>query len=176
MSDPYLRHDGSNRDDMFICVLCSTGSMHRKNIRGHLDGWWHRLKLQHEGLKERALKVDSLSNQIERLGHIRWKEHIKAALYDYVFNTDQDVHDIPSSIKQQLEKYTKAEKTSLLELAVWKASCLWFDGSGSFNAMQDILDQWAMDDRFDPVAYKTARRFTGSVAVIMRCVIPFLDD
>eukprot|EP00579_Thalassiosira_antarctica_P022045 CAMPEP_0201986592 /NCGR_PEP_ID=MMETSP0904-20121228/91241_1 /ASSEMBLY_ACC=CAM_ASM_000553 /TAXON_ID=420261 /ORGANISM="Thalassiosira antarctica, Strain CCMP982" /LENGTH=59 /DNA_ID=CAMNT_0048540639 /DNA_START=274 /DNA_END=453 /DNA_ORIENTATION=- len=40
--------------------------------------------------------------------------------------------------------------------------------------MQDILDRWAMDEIFDPVAYKAERRFTGSVAVIMEGVIKFL--
>lgn len=53
-----------------------------------------------------------------------------------------------------MKKYEKLEETSLLELAAWKASCLWFDGSLNFHTMQDILDQWAMDDNFDPVAYK----------------------
>lgn len=77
---------------------------------------------------------------------------------------------------EQLEKYCKLEKISLLELAVWRASCLWFDGSRSFDTMQDILDQWAMDESFDPVAYKAERRFTSSVAVIMRGVLQYLDD
>ena len=44
----------------------------------------------------------------------------------------------------------------------------------NFYTMQDILDQWAMDESFDLVAYKAERRFTGSVAVIMKGVIPFL--
>ena len=100
---------------------------------------------------------------------------MKAELYDYIFTTQQVVGELPSLIKQQLEKYTKLEKTSLLELAVWKASCLWFDGSMDFHTMQDILDQWAMDEIFDPAAYKVERRFTASVAVIMKGVIKFLE-
>ena len=99
---------------------------------------------------------------------------MKAELYDHIFTNQQvKVENIPSSIKQQLKKYTKLEKTSLLELAVWKASCLWFDGSMSFHTMQGILDQCAMEESFDPVAYKAERRFTGSVAV--RVVIRFLE-
>ena len=83
---------------------------------------------------------------------------------------------VPASITQQLDKYTKMEKTSLLELAVWRASCLWFDGSRNFDTMQDILDTWAMDESFDPTAYKNERRFTSNVAVIVQGVIQYLND
>ena len=58
---------------------------------------------------------------------------------------------------------------------MWKASCSWFDGSQNFHTMQDILDQWTMDSRFDPTAYKAERRFTGNVAVIMRGVLGYLE-
>ena len=74
-------------------------------------------------------------------------------LCDAIFDSG-NLSSIPSSIQQLMKKYEKLEETSLLELAAWKASCLWFDGSLNFHTMQDILDQWAMDDNFDPVAYK----------------------
>ena len=45
----------------------------------------------------------------------------------------------------------------------------------SFHTMQGILDRWAIDESFDPVAYKAERRFTGSVAVITKGVIKFLE-
>lgn len=98
---------------------------------------------------------------------------MKELLYDHVFMNARRPEDL-SSIEKQLHRYLLLEKTSLLEQAVWRASCLWFDGSGSFNTMQDIIDQWAMDGSFDPTAYKNERRFTSSVAVIMRGVIQFL--
>jgi hypothetical protein len=96
---------------------------------------------------------------------------MKELLYDHVFTNRGRSEDL-SSIEMQLHRYLMLEKTSLLEHAVW--SCLWFDGSGSFHTMQDILDQWAMDGNFDPTAYKNERRFTSSVAVIMRGAIQFL--
>ena len=50
-----MRHDGSDRDDMYICVICPTGSMHKKTIQSHLDRGKH-----HERLKEIASKVDGI--------------------------------------------------------------------------------------------------------------------
>ena len=161
MSDPILRHDGSGCYDMYICVVCNTGNMHKHTIRSHLNGHGHKSNFL-------------LKSEIESLGLLRWRQHMKAELYDHFFTTQQVV-GIPTSIRQQLEKYTMLEKISLLELAVWKASCLWFDGSMSVHTMQDILDQWAIYESFDPAAYKHERRFTGSVAIIMRGVIKFLE-
>ena len=83
-------------------------------------------------------------------------------LCDYLLQNETDT--IPDSIEELLKKYNKLERISLLELAVWKASCLWFDGSDmNFHSMQDILDQWAMDETFDPARYKANRRFTSNV-------------
>ena len=101
---------------------------------------------------------------------------MKELLFDHIFTNQAHAceNGIPSPIQQQLMKYTMLEKTSLLELAVWKASCLWFDDSMHFYTMQDILDRWAMYESFDPVAYKADRRFTISIAVIVKGVIQFL--
>ena len=162
---------------MVICVLCNTGSMHRKIVRSHLNGCHHQLNLSSERLIERTKKVRVTcpATEIEKLGLLRWRQQIKADIHDYIFDSSDVVHEVPSSVTHQLQKYTKLEKISLLELAVWKASCLWFDGSLSFRTMQDILDQWAIDKSFDPVTYKAERRFTSSTAVIMRGVLQFLE-
>ena len=183
MGDQYIRHDGSDRNDMFICLICNTGSMHEKVLSSHCNGCGHKFSLRHERLKDRARRVDGgtqftkgkyMHSRINSLGLLSWRQDIKEKLYDYIFDEGEFVFDIPFSIERQLEKYQMLEKTSLLELAVWKASCLSFDGSMNFHTMQDILDQWAMDESFDPAAYKQERRFNGSMAVIMRCVLPFL--
>ena len=85
------------------------------------------------------------------------------------------VNGVPPSVDKLLETYTKYERTSLLELAVWKASCLWLDGSQNFHTMQDIVDQWTMNSRFDPTAYKEERRYTGNDSVIMLGVLSYLE-
>ena len=183
MSDPHIRHDGSDRDDMFICLICRTGSMHRNQLQSHLDGFSHRQSLRDECLKDRAKRVDGalIMYQIESLGlPLKWTRHIKAELCNYIFDSGLDVSrvidgSIPSSLQRLMKKYKKLEETSLLELASWKASCLWFDGSLNFHTMQDILDQWAMDENFDPVAYKAERRFTRDVSVIVRGVMAYLE-
>ena len=41
--------------------------------------------------------------------------------------------------------------------------------------MQEILDQWTIDETFDPVAYKAERRYDGNVVVIMKLVIEYLN-
>lgn len=101
-----------------------------------------------------------------------WKRHVKSELLDYVLQNKPD--GFIATVKAQVEEYARLEKTSLLELAIWRASCLHFDGSRNFHTMQDILDQWALNESFDPTEYKFERRFTGCVAVIMRSVISFL--
>lgn len=159
--------------------------MHLNQVSSHLSGSKHCTNVRHKNYEDRmtarAVEVDRsdvLRKQIKSLGLPRWRHHLKAELYEYILDNqrqvDQVVRGIPSSIQKQLKKYIKLEQTSLLELAVWKASCLWFDGSQSFHTMQDILDQWTVDERFDPAAYKSERRYTSSVAVIMHSVIQFL--
>ena len=189
MSDQYLQKEPSTRHGMFVCVLCNTGNMNRKNANSHLRGLTHRLAVNREQfnarLKQRAVhankKMDCplfgcIRPKMDTLGLPRWRHHIKAELCDYILIDNRgDVDDVPPSIERLLQRYTKYEKTSLLELAVWKASCLWFDESQTFPTMQDISDQWAMDENFDPNAYKKKRRFAGNVAVIMRGVVEYLE-
>jgi len=176
----YLRLlDESGRKDMFVCVLCNTGSMQRKNAEMHLNGSRHSQALESERFKERlgdraltTMNMWDVKSQVRNLGLPSWRHHIKAKLYEYIFAEDMQPLN---SIHELLRKYTKLEKTSLLELAVWKARCLWLDGSQSFNTMQDILDQWTIDENFDPAAFKAERRYASNVAVIMRGVVQFLE-
>ena len=170
---------------MYICFLCNTGSMHEKQLGSHLRGSAHRQALTNEQVKERLHRrtenanvlMKRLTASIEQLTLPKWRNHVKAELCDYVFCDQSDtVQPVPDSIDKLLKKYIKLEKISLLELAVWKYSCLWFDGSINFQTMQDILDQWAVDENFDPSKYKAERRFTSSVPVIMKGVLQFLDE
>ena len=173
----FIFPDGSGKADQYICMICRTGSMHRKTVPSHIKGLGHKRSKRAEFLKRRASCVDDKARlwheQIKDLGLPYWRAHMKELLYDHVFMNRGCPGNL-SSIEKQLHRYLMIEKTSLLELAAWKASCLWFDGSGSFNTMQDILDHWAIDDNFDPTAYKNERRFTSSVAVILRGVTQFL--
>jgi len=91
-------------------------------------------------------------------------------------SSDIESGDVPDSIGRRLKKCVKLETTSLLELAVWRASCLWLDGSESFGTMQNILDQYAIERSFYPFQYKAERRYTSSTSVIMRGVVLFFGD
>lgn len=105
MSDPHIRHDGSDRYDMLICLICRTGSMHRNQLQSHLDGFSHRQSLRDECLKDRAKRVDGalIMYQIESLGlPLKWTRHIKAELCNYIFDSGLEVSrvidgSIPSS-------------------------------------------------------------------------------
>jgi hypothetical protein len=110
---------------------------------------------------------------MKQLGLLRWRMHIKELLYDYA--TDFENCEDIDTICCELKKYEKMERLSLLELAVWKTSCLSFDGSKDFRSMQDILDLWTLDETFDPVEYKRQCRYSGKLAVILRGVMTFID-
>ena len=173
MNEHHLRlYKRSGHSDRFVCVTCGPSSrdlqtklcragIHahtRASLAGQLDDCYQTWQLEHGRWKERARDtnhnlyrdVDS-KRPIGTLGLFRWK------------------------IDRQIEKHLKLKKTSLLEFAVWKVSCLWLDGSMSFSTMQEILDQRMIGESFDPVTYKQERRLTGSVSAIMHGVVEFLE-
>lgn len=169
--DPCLRSDGLR--GTYFCILCNAGGIRasRGAVRSHLAGREHR-----RGLREERARV---GDEIRQLGLVKWRLHVKEMWFAHpsFFDSVREGGGgggVPYSIKRTLRMYTNIERTSLLELAVWKASCLWFDGSGRFETMQDIIEWQTVYKAFDPVSYKNDRRFTSSVAVIMRLVLEFL--
>lgn len=159
----------------FRCTLCVTGYMFKKSMKAHVRGSNHLAKLSKARMKEELVtrrKCAALyAMKADLLPHPRWRAHIKAKLFDYMCG---NITDLAAMMTLEFKKFNKMEKSSLLELAVWKASCLHFDGSLNFHTMQDILDQWALDQTFNPATYKAERRYTSNVAVIMQSVVSFL--
>ena len=175
------RHD----DGTFRCLLCDTGRMNINNARGHINGGNHRWRKKETVQKEfvfiRVNVQRLLRPHIAMLDLAIWRMHVKAEILDSIDAQDSiQVSSAPSeriwmNALNLLAKYEKIERISLLELAVWRASCLSFDGCMDFDTMQDILDRWAMDEDFDPVEYKKQRRYSSQVAVVIREVLPFLS-
>lgn len=68
------------------------------------------------------------------------------------------------------------ERVVALELAVWRASCLQFDGK--FASMQEVLEFESSTSvgAFDAHAYKVDRRVRSGADTIVREVIPFLEN
>jgi hypothetical protein len=67
------------------------------------------------------------------------------------------------------------ERACVLELAVWRASCLRFDAR--FSCMREALDDAASGalSPFDARAYKVERRIRSGADIIVRGVISFLE-
>ncbi|CAJ1954607.1 unnamed protein product [Cylindrotheca closterium] len=122
--------------------------------------------------------------RISSLGLARWRHHVQELLLQHILTQwdwetgtrpcDTQICAIPKSILNQLERYERMETESLMELVAWKVNCLILDGSGHFDSMQEIVDQWALDDDFDPVEYKRQRRLPSNVGVILTSVSAFL--
>jgi len=115
--------------------------------------------------------LKDMSNQLlsSSFVHTPWKARVNTLLGNYIM-----AESSYAEVENQINKFLQLERTSLLELAVWRASCLDFDGSGPFNTMQDIDDKSVAGEGHEPAAYKSERRFSGSVAVIMQGVLQFL--
>jgi hypothetical protein len=104
--------------------------------------------------------------RIDRLGLEQWKiwakNDMEAALKSLTDSQKSDKKTkqefVRRMVNEMLEKYEKMERTSLLELAVWKAK---------FLSMQEI-------EGFDPVEYRRDCRITSGADVIVRGVLRYL--
>lgn len=66
------------------------------------------------------------------------------------------------------------ERVHALELAVWRASCLQF---GKYKTMKEAIEHEARQaNGLGTLGYKRARRIQSGTDVIVRDVIPFLED
>lgn len=113
-----------------------------------------------------AETVKSLSPRVEKLSLIKWRRHVNDEMLKYVMAnvSIEQVHSL-------LSKYEKWEQLALLELIVWKHCCL---SDGRFDSMQAIEDYWALDQSFDPMAYKREARLSGAAGSIISCIQSFL--
>lgn len=114
---------------------------------------------------------------MERRGLDLWKTDINSLVgsmndaYERDFTTRDKLEMICESITEFMER------VFVLELAVWRASCLQFDTK--FAAMQEVLDYESAnstDGSFDAHAYKAERRVRSGADAIVREVIPFLEN
>jgi hypothetical protein len=118
-------------------------------------------------------------NLMERRGLDFWKTDIKCLVksmtdsYERDFSTRDKLDMICESITEFMER------VFVLELAVWRASCLQFDTK--FATMQEVLEFESAKSvdggtTFDAHAYKVDRRVRSGADAIVREVIPFLED
>jgi hypothetical protein len=172
---PYIQE--WSKGDKWQCDLCSTGVMwSARSARKHCSGKRHRRlhSILEASRKEEARKlemsdklrqVQEVSPRVEKLGSEKWIWHVNDALLRYMTS----IQPINVALGLLL-KYELMARLSLLELAIWKASCL---SDCQFDTMQDIED-WALNGSFHPADYKQEKRAISGVHVIITLILPFL--
>ena len=126
-----------------------------------------------------------LCGRMERKGINLWKIEMKSLLksmtettHERSFTTRDKLDMVCESIQQFMER------VFVLELAVWRASCLKFDAR--FGSMEEVLEHESQllllendggDDLvLDVHGYKVDRRIMSGADVVIHHVIPFLED
>lgn len=118
-----------------------------------------------------------LGGRIQQLGLQRWREGVEQ-LIDIMSEDDEwgEKSRKMQQIFQRLWTYEKMERVSLLELGIWKISCLnWGLNFSSMEEMQATIHTQA-GDFFDPAQYKEDHRINGGSGKILPLVVPFLDS
>ncbi|KAL7551378.1 hypothetical protein ACHAWF_014580 [Thalassiosira exigua] len=123
----------------------------------------------------KLLLTGMLCGLMERKGLDLWKMDMKSLLksmesHERDFTTRDKLDMICEDIRAFMER------VFVLELAVWRASCLKFDAT--YSTMDEVLDHESSvaEDAFDAHYYKVDRRIRSGVDVIVRDVIPFVED
>lgn len=123
----------------------------------------------------RLLLEGMLYNRMENKGIYLWKNHMKRLL------KSMETHERDFTTRDKLDMICETirdfmERVFALEMAVWRASCLQFDTR--FSSMQEVLDHESAiaTSPFDAREYKSARRIRSGADIILRDVIPFLEN
>ena len=172
--------------------------MHRKVVSVHCGGERHKSeyrklesaaeqhKVRMACLERRIslfmakeLRYNQMMVSVRQLPVLKWRDDVEVLLIGYKSNNNilSGISDdyLYKQAQNALQRYQKMETLSLLELALWKVQCLSQDNA-KFRTMQEIDDYWAVDESFDPVAYRRDIRMSSSsgIAVIVPLVSKFL--
>jgi hypothetical protein len=115
-----------------------------------------------------------ICHRIENKGLQMWKTDIKSFLKSMkIHERDVDVRFKLNVIEKNLEALM--ERATLLELCVWKASCLGYSNDG-FQSMKDIVALGETIHDFDPGEYKREAHIKSGAEIIIPGVVRFLED
>lgn len=126
----------------------------------------------------RLLLEGMICNRLQRVGLDLWRQTM-AGIYESLtkpYERDFVTRERLDAIGNELKALMRL--SFLLELAVWKASCLrGSDNDGlKFHSMQDI-DEWGKTEKhFDPCQYKQECHIKSGAEIIIPHVLPFLED
>lgn len=115
-----------------------------------------------------------LKARIKRLGSPAWRNDVQLHMIPYYEikpsprQMDFQVPPGVSIVDTLLSKYELMEEISLLELAAWKSACIMEKLHLSYYEMLEWL-------RIGWIDKKQEMRHSPAVAVIIRCVVPFLQ-
>lgn len=188
----FLVRESGCKPKMYRCGLCGTGAFPRGQADKHYCGSRHikKLKAAFRAGGWVLVKKAEIFSRISKLNLPSWRSELQEVLLKYfLVDASRSLYPWPYSridgnvalpallvqkVEEKFDKFYKMEVASLLELVAWKLNCLYLDGSGNFLTMQGILDQWGIDEDFDPVEYKRQRRLSSNVAVIVERLLEFL--
>jgi hypothetical protein len=172
---PYVEsHDG-----YYVCQLCQTGPIYKKHAGSHFNGSRHAaayrniqsLEAEDAEMQDRASRVTSMmalaSQKVKQLGLESWQSDVKAEMFDYVAKSPR------KEVFELLEKYTKMEKLSLLELALWKSRILCNDIT-TFSTVQEMREYVVLESDFDVEAFAHEMRMTSGSKIVIPLVSAFL--
>ena len=190
----YVEHDD---DGSLRCLLCRTGWMFRKPGK-HFHGSTHRKKYyavkraEEEAQAAEATRTrnagclstvewfQSYVGRVASLGLPQWQHHVQSQLFRSFFPSASNGSTICAngmteeqkhSTLELILKYERMEVTSLLELALWKASIV---SSGLFLSVHEMKEYPILDREFDAREYAARKREACGSAGVIPLVMTFL--
>ena len=156
----------SETDDYHGAAICLLNSMRAYPKRYSMVEW--------EPVMRRALELPSEHSDVTRLvlrhgmgvrlgnfGLSRWRLEIMNLIRTMPGECSYELKaGYIRCLFERLGTLAIMERTSLLELALWKINCLRGDGRRTFKTIQEIRDAGKKDENFDAEGYLKACRIT----------------
>ena len=126
-----------------ICGRHFSGSLHQKTYRKVKENY-REAQLQAQKRSAIVSRVEEVRSEqivIESLGLKAWRDDIKARMLDRILTPRnlKNYWDYREAKEIVLKKYLKMEKSSLLELALWKAKIIDWPSFSDVNSARENL-------------------------------------
>jgi hypothetical protein len=179
-------------DDRWHCSLCGCYINSQNNFIAHIKKSRHLSNLPAFKVREETelnagrvflSRFNSVSRIKRRASELfeTWENHVLAQLLHYMagaIDGSTDTYQHLGEAGRLLEKYERMERLSLLELAVWKATCRRHAGEvkvdpSNLKTVEDTI-RFAEKQRTVWKDYKTELRHSNAIEIVMSQVIPFV--
>jgi hypothetical protein len=179
LSSPIFEDFGN---DYFSCLLCNEQQKTNNYIRSHCQSANHvdrmvalveRRKSSQKALEFIRSKYALMEPRIQRLGSSTWRDSMRKEVFPEalsVIMTGKSSAELKwETMEALLCKHEKMEQVSLLELAVWKASCV-MDKSEDLTYYAMLA--WKSNGWKES---KAKMRHSNAIDVIIHNTLPFLS-